>query len=85
MGDVTYALGGQRVAGLAAFAMTLNETPSINEGMHHLADPTLGDAEPKGQMLTGDHRVVGDEVEGLLLRGADAQGQCSLQHPLGTG
>ena len=42
--DVAYALGGQRVANVAAFAVTLNEVPSIGEAVHHLADPALGDA-----------------------------------------
>ena len=34
----------------------------------HLADTALRDAEPEGKVLTGDHRVVGDEVERPLLR-----------------
>ncbi len=36
-------------------------------------------------MLTGDHRVVGDEVERPLLGGAEAEGRRSLHHTLGTG
>ena len=44
VGDVANALGGQRVADVAAFAVTLNEVPSIDEAAHHLAYPSLGDA-----------------------------------------
>ena len=36
-------------------------------------------------MLTGDHRVVGDEVQRPLLRRADAEGRRRLCHPLGVG
>ena len=36
-------------------------------------------------VLTGDHRVVGDEVERPLLSRADAEGRRSLRHSLGTG
>ena len=35
-------------------------------------------------MLMGDHRVVGDEIQRLLLSRADAQGRRSLRHPFGT-
>ena len=85
MGDVAYALGRQRVANVAAFAVTLDKAPCIDEAAHHLADATLGDAEPEGQVLTGDHGVVGHEVQRPLLRRADAEGRRSLCHPLWTG
>ena len=53
--------------------------------MHHLADPSLRDAKPAGKVLTGDHRVVGHEIQRPFLRRADAEGSRSLRRPLGTG
>ena len=85
VGDVAYALGGKGVTGVSPFAPTLDQAPGIDEVAHHLADPSLGNAEPAGKVLTGDHRVVGDKVERPLLRRADAEGRCSLRHPLGAG
>ena len=82
MGDVANALGGQRAANVAAFAVTLDQAPGVDEVVHHLADAPFRDAEPDGQVLTGDHRVVGDEVERPLLRLADAEGPRSLRHTL---
>ena len=82
---VANTLGGQGVANVASFAVTLDEAPGFHEVVHHLAHPSLGDAEPGRQVLTGDHRVVGDEVECPLLRGCDAEGRRSLHHPLRTG
>ena len=83
--DVANALGGQGVARVSAFAPALDQAPCIREAVHHLADPPLGDAEPDGKVLTGDHRVVGDEVEGPLLSRADAEGRRCLHHPLWLG
>ena len=60
VGHVAYALGGQRVAGVSPVASTLDKAPGVYEAVHHLADPPLRDAEPVGQVLAGDHRVVGD-------------------------
>ena len=85
VGDVAYALGGQRVAGVSPLSSSLDKAPGIDQGAHHLAYAPLGDAEPAGKVLTGDHRVVGQEVERPLLRRADAEGRRSLCHPLGTG
>ena len=61
------------------------EAPGVDEVAHHLADPSLGDPKPDGQVLTGDHRVVSDKVERPLLRRAGAEGRRSLRHPLGVG
>ena len=83
--NVANTLGGQGVANVASFAVTLDEAPGFHEVVHHLADSSLGDAEPGRQVLTGDHRVVGDEVECPLLRGCDAEGRRSLHHPLRAG
>ena len=82
VGDVAYTLGGQRVANGSAFSSSLDKVPGVHEALHHLADPTLRDAQPIGKMLTGDHRVVGDKVERPLLSQAEAEGRCSLRHPL---
>ena len=57
----------------------------VHQAAHHLADSALGDAEPEGQVLAGDHWVVGDEVQRPLLRGADAEGRRSLHHALRVG
>ena len=48
MGDVANALVGQSVAGVAPLPSTLDESPSVHEASHHLADASLGDAEPGG-------------------------------------
>ena len=85
VGNVAYTLGRQGVAGLASASVTLDQAPSINEAVHRLADATLGDAEPAGKVLTGDHRVVGHEVERPLLRRGDAEGWRSLRQPLRVG
>ena len=85
VGDVANALGGQREAGVASLSSSLDKAPGIDQGAHHLAYAPLGDAEPAGKVLTGDHQVVGHEVERPLLRGADAEGRRSLHQPLGTG
>ena len=85
VGDVANALGGQRETGVNALPSTLDQAPRVHEAVYHLADPALGDAEPAGKVLTGDHRVVGYEVERTLLRRADADGRRSLRHPLGPG
>ena len=58
--DVANALGGQGVAGVSPVSSLFDQAPGIDEAAHHLADTSLGDAEPAGQVLTGDHRVVGD-------------------------
>ena len=60
VGAVANALGGQRVANGAPFSSLFDKAPGVHEAAHHLADPSLGDAELEGQVLTGDHRVVGD-------------------------
>ena len=85
VGDVANALGRQGVAGVSAFSSPLDDASGIDEAVHHLADPSLRDTEPHGKVLTGDHRVVGHEVERPLLRRADAEGRRSLHHPLWTG
>ena len=85
VGDVAYALGGQCVAHVSAFSSSLDKSPGIDEAVHHLADPSLRDAEPAGKVLAGNHRVVGHEVERPFLRRADAEGRRRLRHPLGTG
>ena len=76
---VANALGGQRVAGVSAFASSLDQAPRIDEAVHHLADPALGNAEPVGKVVAGDHRVPGHEVQRPLLRRADAEGRRSLR------
>ncbi len=48
------------VANLAPSAVTPDEIPGLHQAVHHLAAPPLRDAEPGDQVLTGDHRVVGD-------------------------
>ena len=57
----------------------------MDEAVRHLTNASLRDAKPAGKMLTGNHRVVGHEVERPLLRRADAEGRRSLRHPLGAG
>ena len=85
VGDVAYALGGQGVAGVTPLALALDQAPCIDKATQHLADPALRHAEPDGQVLTGYHRVVGDEVQRPFLSRADAEGRRSLRHLLGTG
>ena len=63
----------QRVS--SPFAPAFHEVPCFDEAVHHLADTPLRDAEPAGEVLAGDHRVVGDEVQCPLLRRADAEGR----------
>ena len=85
VGDVADALGRQRVAGVSAFSVTFDQASGIDEAVHRLADAALGDAEPARQVLAGDHRVVGDQVERPLLRRGDAEGRRSLDHSLRAG
>ena len=63
VGDVADALGGQRVARVSTSSSSLDQAPGVHKAVHHMADPSLRDAEPAGKVLTGDHRVVGHEVE----------------------
>ena len=85
VGDVANALGGQGVAGVSASSPALDQAPGVHEASHHLADSPLGDAEPKGQVLPWDHRVIGDEVQRAFLRRADAEGRRSLRHAFRVG
>ena len=47
VGHVANALVGQGVAGVSAFASTLDEAPGVHQAAHHLADSSLGDSEPE--------------------------------------
>ena len=85
VGDVAYALGGQGVAGVSPLSPSLDEAPGVHEAAHHLADSSIRNAEPSGQVLAKDHRVVGDKVQRPLLSRADAECRRSPHHALGTG
>ena len=43
---------------LRLFPRHSTRAPCAGEAAHHLADSTLGDAEPAGKVLTGDHQLV---------------------------
>ena len=90
--DLTYSRLPSPLTAVATTTLTLTILPSsltfwvsVNQAVHHLAGAPLGDAAPTGQMLTGDHRVVGHEVARSLLSWADAEGRRSLHHARWTG
>ena len=45
---VVRALCGQCLAGVSALSPSLPEAPGIDEAAYHLADASLGDADPEG-------------------------------------
>ena len=86
VGHVANALGGQGVANVSPRFPLCSTRPQLSTRLRiiWLRRPSETPSQA-GQVLTGDHRVVGDEVERPLLSRADAEGRRSPHHPLGVG
>ena len=85
IGSLAGGSGDAPTATVPVEPQSVDQVPCIDQAAHHLADSAFGDVEPEGKVLTGDHRVVCDEVEPSFLRRAHAKGWRSLHHPIGVG